>query len=110
MTMGQPLRIVAPLAAVVFLALWGLGCEAKVADPLDDQKPEAALLNARCPMMGSPIKADSVPETLTRAYEGGTVGFCCGKCPAEWDKLSDADKAAKLAGGHGGGGSGHGHH
>ena len=34
---------------------------------------------------------------LVREFNGQQVAFCCGGCPAGWDKLSDADKAAKLA-------------
>jgi hypothetical protein len=37
-----------------------------------------------------------VPASLTRQFEGKTVGFCCEMCPPAWDKLSDADKAKKL--------------
>lgn len=52
----------------------------------------AAPVNERCPIMGGAVKA-----SLTRVYKGQTVAFCCGGCPAQWDKLSDADKEARLA-------------
>jgi hypothetical protein len=29
-------------------------------------------------------------------YKGMKVGFCCPNCPPEWDKLTDAEKEAKL--------------
>jgi Heavy metal binding domain len=58
-------------------------------------KPKFA--NARCPIMGSPIKPDKVTKTLIRDYKGEKIAFCCGGCPATWDKLSDTTKAAKLA-------------
>jgi hypothetical protein len=54
--------------------------------------------NFRCPIMGSPIKKDMVKESLIRLYNGRKVAFCCASCPAEWDKLSDADKQAKVPG------------
>lgn len=54
--------------------------------------------NYRCPIMGSPIKMDTVNENLIRLYNGRKVAFCCASCPAEWDKLSDADKQAKVPG------------
>lgn len=52
--------------------------------------------NDRCPMMGSPIKAENVKPDLVRTYKGQKVAFCCAGCPAAWDRLSDAQKAAKL--------------
>ena len=30
-------------------------------------------------------------------YKGHRVAFCCAGCPAMWDKLSDAEKKAKLS-------------
>jgi len=60
-------------------------------------RPQARdLANGRCPIMGSPIKADAVTANLTRDYKGQKIGFCCGGCPAAWDKLTDAEKQAKL--------------
>ncbi len=58
-------------------------------------KPEFA--NARCPIMGSPIKPDKVAKNLIRDYKGEKIALCCGRCPATWDKLTDAEKDAKLA-------------
>ncbi len=52
--------------------------------------------NVRCPVMGSPIKPEKVPPALTRDYKGRKVAFCCGRCPSAWDKLSDAQKQARL--------------
>jgi len=54
------------------------------------------LANARCPIMGSAINAQTIAANLTRDYKGQKVGFCCGGCPATWDKLSDTQKQAKL--------------
>jgi hypothetical protein len=51
-----------------------------------------AVVNAKCPMTGSPVDK----SVTTRTFEGKTVGFCCGNCPPAWDKLSDAEKKAKL--------------
>lgn len=58
-------------------------------------KPKFA--NDHCPIMGTPIDPDKVPENLIRDYKGQKVAFCCGECPAEWDKLTDSQKQAKLA-------------
>ena len=60
-------------------------------------RPQARdLANSRCPIMGSPIKPESVTANLTRDYKGQQIGFCCAGCPAAWDKLTDAEKQAKL--------------
>jgi hypothetical protein len=53
-------------------------------------------VNNQCPIMGSPINAEKVAASLVRNYQGQRVAFCCAGCPAAWDQLSDADKAAKL--------------
>ena len=58
-------------------------------------KPE--FVNNRCPIMGSPINPENVSATLMREYKGQKVAFCCGGCPEAWDKLSEAEKEAKLA-------------
>jgi hypothetical protein len=57
----------------------------------------ATVVNTKCPIMGSAIDPTKVPPSLTREYKGQKVGFCCAACPPAWDKLSDADKDAKLA-------------
>jgi hypothetical protein len=52
----------------------------------------------RCPIMGSPIQPNKVDEHLTCDYGGRKIAFCCPKCPAEWDKLTDAQKHIKIPG------------
>ena len=59
--------------------------------------PTGRFANTRCPIMGSKLDPKNVPDHLTREYNGRTVAFCCGGCPAAWDKLSDSQKEAKLA-------------
>ncbi len=59
-------------------------------------KPQ--FVNSRCPIMGSPIDRDKVDASLTRDYNGQKIAFCCGGCPSAWDKLTDAQKQAKLSG------------
>jgi hypothetical protein len=58
-------------------------------------KPQFA--NNRCPIMGSPINPEKVTKTLVRDYMGQKVAFCCYGCPSTWDKLTNAQKQAKLA-------------
>jgi hypothetical protein len=57
-------------------------------------KPQFA--NNRCPIMGSPINTNRIAKSLTRDYKGQKVAFCCAGCPSTWDKLTDAQKQAKL--------------
>lgn len=52
--------------------------------------------NFKCPIMGGAIVAADVTKDLTREWKGLKVAFCCPACPGPWDKLTDAQKAAKL--------------
>jgi len=76
------------------------GCEkeqaARPAAPSGEMRAATACVNTHCPIMGSPIDPGSVPAGLTREFRGKKVGFCCGGCPAAWDKLTDEQKQAKL--------------
>jgi len=54
------------------------------------------VVNATCPIMGTTLDPENVPAELTRVRKGRTVGFCCPECLAAWDKLTDAEKGAKL--------------
>ncbi len=54
-------------------------------------------VNARCPMKGSKLDPDNVPENLTRTYMGKKIGFCCAGCPTAWDKLSKEEQSDKLS-------------
>jgi hypothetical protein len=53
-------------------------------------------LNDRCPIQGTKINPATVPAELTRVYGQGKVAFCCAGCPDQWDRLPEAQKAAKL--------------
>jgi ribosomal protein S20 len=52
--------------------------------------------NSKCPIDGNPINMKSCPKDCTCMYKGMKVGFCCKGCPAKWEKLTDAEKDAKL--------------
>ena len=58
--------------------------------------PTSGLLNVACPIMGGAIDPTKLTPELTRKHKGGVVAFCCGGCPDQWDKLSEAEKARKL--------------
>ena len=77
------------VALVVVFAVGLIGCK----------KPAAtvATVNAKCPMMSDSFDKTKVAPALVRDFAGQKVGFCCAACPDKWDKLTDAEKTAKLA-------------
>ena len=78
--------------AVAALAMGLAGCPK---DKAEDGDADGGVVNSKCPIM--PARDVSPDTNLTREFKGKTVGFCCAGCPAEWDALSDEEKAAKLA-------------
>ncbi len=56
-------------------------------------KQMSMVVNSRCPMKDYPISR-AIPM---RQFDGKIVGFCCAGCPHDWDKLTDAQKKARLA-------------
>jgi Cu(I)/Ag(I) efflux system membrane fusion protein len=54
------------------------------------------IVNARCPIMDSPIDPTNITAELVRVWDDKRIGFCCAGCPEMWDKLSDAEKRTKL--------------
>jgi YHS domain-containing protein len=44
-----------------------------------------------------PIGKEQVDSSVTSTFNGQTVGFCCANCKGKFDKMSDADKSAKLS-------------
>jgi len=53
-------------------------------------------VNDRCPIMGGKIDPTKVSAELTRMHGQDKVAFCCSGCPAQWDRLTEAQKTAKL--------------
>ena len=56
---------------------------------LEDAKP----VNAKCPM--NPAK--DVNPKMTVTYKEQLIGFCCGGCKARFEKLTDEEKAKRVA-------------
>jgi YHS domain-containing protein len=50
------------------------------------------VMNSKCPVSGK-----SVDPEVTSDYKGGKVAFCCEGCQGKFAKMSDADKASKVA-------------
>lgn len=90
---------VASVGSLVLLAVLAAGCERKAESPVKGAaiQKSADFVNVRCPIRNMPIDLAKVPGSLTREYKGKKVAFCCANCPVAWDKLSDAEKGAKLA-------------
>ena len=92
------------VAALLAAGLVMGGCEEKkAASPgMTEGKPVAAAAgtveyaNFKCPIMGGAIDPAKVTADLSRDWKGLKVAFCCPACPGPWDKLTDAEKAAKL--------------
>ena len=90
------------VAIVCSLAILAAGCKDEAEDASQVKAPAAAaaaakFVNVRCPIMDNPIDPAKVPASLVRVHDGKKVAFCCAGCPGTWDKLSKADKDAKLA-------------
>jgi len=87
-------------AACVGLTLLAGGCRKESSTPpagTSTTQGAAVFVNSTCPIMGTPIDPAKVTPDLVREYKGQKVAFCCGTCPPQWDKLTDADRDAKLA-------------
>ena len=100
--MMNKLNWITAAGAVVFLGLLLVsvsGCKGKTDETAAPGGPAASagFVNASCPIMGTKIDPDKVTPELTRQFQGKKVAFCCGGCPAQWDTLSEEDKAGKLA-------------
>jgi len=54
-------------------------------------KANMGMVNKNCPVSGRAASSEH-----TTQYKGQTVGFCCGGCPERFNKMSDAEKTAKV--------------
>lgn len=59
----------------------------------DGEQTAATTVNQICPIMGGEVADDGG----TAQWNGKLIGFCCPGCAPKWEKLSDDEKAAKLA-------------
>ena len=91
---------IAVVCCLCLLMVLAVGCkeEPRKAGPTPTPAAAPVFANAHCPIMtGSAIDPAKVTADLTRTHKGKKVAFCCAGCPAAWDKLTDAEKDAKLA-------------
>ena len=99
--MNKPIFIASSVVLVALLLLLSvstLSCDRKQDEPAaTPSQVKTVYANARCPIMGTTIDPANVPETLVREHKGQKVAFCCSGCPVAWDKLTEPEKAAKLA-------------
>ena len=84
--------LTAALAAGLLLSL--PGCDSDDNGDMDTttSAPSMGAINETCPMMGEAVDPGSTTD-----YKGQKIGFCCDGCVGPWNKLSDAEKDAKLA-------------
>lgn len=87
--MRQTLIVIGTVLTLVAVTMLAAAKDAPTSAP-------AAYANVKCPMMGGAIDPAKVTPELTREFKGQKVAFCCGGCPAAWDKLSDKEKQEKL--------------
>jgi hypothetical protein len=83
-----------PLLAVLMWAMVSCSHDHSTPVAADPNTLAVKVVNAKCPIQGETL--GQVPQSLTRQFQGKTVGFCCDMCPPVWDKLSDEEKASKL--------------
>jgi hypothetical protein len=57
----------------------------------------AEIVNTKCPIMGHDIDAADIDPSLLKDWNGKKVAFCCPPCLEEWDELTEAEKAEKIA-------------
>jgi len=55
------------------------------------------IVNTKCPIMGHDVDPADLDPTLVKDWNGKKVGFCCPPCLEEWDELTEAEKAEKIA-------------
>ena len=55
------------------------------------------IINTHCPIMGNPVDKAETDPTMMKDWNGKKVAFCCPPCLEEWNELSDAEKAEKIA-------------
>lgn len=55
------------------------------------------IVNVKCPIMGHEVETENLDPALVKEWNGKKVGFCCPPCLEEWDELTDAEKAEKIA-------------
>jgi len=68
----------------------------KVHECMEQTIGEMPCVNRRCPMMGNSIDMMSCPKERTCMYKGMKIGFCSQGCVAAWEKMTEAEKDAKL--------------
>ena len=83
------MKLLAPALLVAAFALVGCNKETKTTSASTNM----GAMNTTCPFSGRPVDANA----NTVSYKGQAVGFCCNGCSGKFDKMSDAEKAAKMA-------------
>lgn len=84
-----------PIVTIALLSAAALACGCASNSKGSGASASAKPVNKVCAVMTEhPVDEKNTP---TVAWKGQTVGFCCGDCVDEWNKLSSADKDKALA-------------
>ncbi len=83
---------------MVIIAAIALGCLLCACKHHEQGKTPEGLkvINSFSPITGNAIDPNNVPPAYMRKYKGQIVGFCCAECVAQWDRLTDSERQAKL--------------
>lgn len=68
----------------------------KVHKCMKENMQQMPCVNTKCPISGKSIDRMNCPKEHTCMYKDMKIGFCCPNCQPEWNKLTDAEKDAKL--------------
>lgn len=88
-------KLAAISATALIASVMLVGCASEKSTASTNQSTTVAAsmpVNAKCPLSGEEVDPDT-----TVSYKGQTVAFCCPKCRAQWNKMTDAQRDAKLA-------------
>jgi hypothetical protein len=84
---------VAACAACTILALGACNSDQKKTETKAEGSMAVKADNTVCPFSGEAVN----PSVAPAAYKGKHVGFCCPNCKGKFEKMSDAEKDAKVA-------------
>ena len=87
-------RMLLSLAAALAVIILGSTHAARAEDESPTAKaPPAKAANKLCPMTNEA----NGEESVTVEHRGRTITLCCRMCRGRWNKLTDAERDAKLA-------------
>lgn len=86
------MKLLAPALLAAALALTGCHRESKTTTTTTRSDARMGAVNSTCPFSNKAVNANAG----TVSYKGQEVGFCCEGCKGKFEKMSDAERAAKM--------------